>query len=151
MAEGWARNNLILRGYTCFVPTRCVLRHHTRIVTLPLFVGYGFVALADDDPWIPIQYTPGVRSLLRHGSRPALCPPGAVEALQASEYLRATPLPAHRPWRTGDACCLTQGPFAHMHAVVHALDDHTATLSLLMLGELRHVTVPFHAITPIKD
>jgi len=121
-----------------------------RTVRLALFPSYAFINLQGSG-WINVCHSPGVRTLLRNGNQPAWCPDGTVEALQASEHTRATPLPSHRSWRPGDPCQLTTGPFAHMPAVIHALDDHSVTITLLMFGELRNVSVNNHDLSPINE
>lgn len=140
--EAYASDNLARQGFINFLPTFARRRYGSpRIIPTPLFSGYVFVNHEPNTSWRPIRETPGIQSLLKCGDKLQYARAGAVEALQATEHLRAIPLPPHSLWRLGDACRLAHGPFQRLHAVVAALDGEIATVTILMLGELRDIRI----------
>lgn len=147
-AERWACANLQRRGYVTYLPLYAArvrdrtLRTLTHVVQRPLFPGYAFVHLHRRDPWTPVRYAPGVRTLLMDRDRIRFTRPGTVEALQQSEALRrAVPRP-ETVWAPGMPCSFATGGFRDQPAVLVAIDGGVATVALPMLGELRELTVP---------
>lgn len=147
-AERWADANLRRSGYPTYLPLVAVQRRDRAIrallhtIHVPLFPGYVFVAHDPRTSWRPIYETPGIRSMVRNGSQLQYARPGAVEALQAAEALRAWPLLPGAAWRPGAACRLRAGPFAGQEAVVAAVRADRITISVMCLGALRSVVVP---------
>jgi transcription antitermination factor NusG len=146
-AERWACANLAKRGYACFLPTFIARRRDpvlgtlTRLVEAPLFAGYAFVYLDRRDPWTPVRYAPGVRTLLMDRDRVQFTRPGTVEALQQSEALRhAIPVP-DTVLALGMPCSLRTGALRDQPAVLVAIGGGVATVAVLMFGELRELTV----------
>jgi transcriptional antiterminator RfaH len=146
-AERWAEQNVARIGYRTYLPLVAVRKRDRAVrsmwhtVLQPLFPGYLFVVVGRGDPWTPVRYSPGVRSLLVASDGLQHCRPGAVEALQAGEELRRVLQPAGAGWRCGDACRLADGVFAGTDAVVTQLRGSRAVVALVFCGELRQAVV----------
>jgi transcription antitermination factor NusG len=147
-AESWATSQLNRQGYTTYLPLYPakrrdpVTRTMTRIIQAPLFPSYAFVQIATDDPWYPIRRTPGVRQLLlAEFGKPYILHAGALEAVRATEAKRATMTPETARWAPGMACSLATGALRDTPAVVLAVEDDTAYVSMMLFGHLREVSV----------
>src|SRR5215472_202039 len=154
-AEQWAVANLAQTGYETYLPLYASRERHPRlrwlwrVVQRPLFPRYAFVLHDQDQPWIPIRYTPGVRALIVDAERkPQYTRNGAVEALQAGDALRCSPRPPGAEWAPGDACSLAAGVFKGQPAAIIAIEDEIAEVSVIMLGELRSVRVAVDCLIP---
>src|SRR5215469_41339 len=153
-AEEWAQANLALRGYKPYLPLYAVRVRHPRLRWLgqvlrqPLFPGYIFCPHNSADPWRPIRYCPGIRANLLGGVGVQYARAADVEALQATEPFRRSPLPPGAEWAPGDACSLAAGVFKGQPAAVTAIEDEIAEVSVIMLGELRSVRVPVDCLIP---
>jgi len=153
-AERWARDNLRHQGYNAFLPLCLVLRRDRVLRTLthqveaPLFVGYLFVRCERRDVWRPIRETPGVHSIIHDGNGIQYAPDAAVSALQATEASRRTPTTPGALWAAGDPCKPAHGPFAGHDAVVLSVNRLTATVGLLLFGQMREVSVPVTSLAP---
>ena len=154
-AERCAQFHLHRLGYDCYRPTfvvRATSRYgNTHIEVRSLFPGYVFVLHDPTHPWTPIRYCPGVHAILRDGDRLRYARPGDVEALQASDELRAIPAPAGASWAPGMPCSLATGPLAGQPAVVVDTNGLVATVAVMMLGQLRHVSVPVDSLVGRDD
>ncbi len=146
-AERWAASNLRRQGYDAYLPLRTVLRRdrclptHSRPVEVPLWTGYLFVDLQSDRHWTPVAHTLGVARLLMAGPSPHIVPEAVLSVLQAGEALRRSITPPGAQWAPGAACSLATGAFSGHPAVVLSVTRQTATVALLLFGELRNVTV----------
>ena|SRR5215472_12603486 len=154
-AEQWAVANLAQTGYETYLPLYASRERHPRlrwiwrVVHKPLFPRYAFLRHAEGQPLIPVWHTPGVRALIVNAERkPQYARNGAVEALQATEPFRRSPLPPGAEWAPGDACSLAAGVFKGQPAAVSAIEDEIAEVSVIMLGELRSVRVPVECLIP---
>jgi transcription antitermination factor NusG len=142
-AERTAHAELHRRGFPAYLPLLTARLPNRHYRTGPLFPGYLFVQLRLDRPWNPVRYCPGVFSLLSIDGIPSICPDAAVEALQATEALRATPTPDSRYWAPGMPCSLGK-PHAliGVPAIVTAVHDHDiADITMIMFGQLRSLSV----------
>ena len=118
-AERTAHAELHRRGFTAYLPLITTRWRDRTWHTGPLFSGYLFCRIRLDQPWNPVKLCPGVFSLISVDGIPSICPEAAVDALRASEHLRATPQPSSAFWAPGMACRLAVGtPFAGHDAVV---------------------------------
>jgi transcription antitermination factor NusG len=141
-AENWATVSLARAGYETYMPLFATMRGKPkRMAHVPLFSGYVFVALAPEQGWVAARYALGVRRLCMAGDHPTYVPDGAVEALQATEDARRSLPPADSIWRPGAPCRLNGGSLAGLDAVVSTIAGEVAVVHVLMLGELRAVTV----------
>jgi len=148
-AEHWAERNLRQQGYATFLPTVTVLRRDralrsmTHPVQAPLWPRYVFVAFdPQHDPWQPINSTYGVQKLVSDSRGPRELNAGAWKALQGVVALAATQPPGSGSWASGDAVSLGKGHvMAGVAGVVVKVGKKTAQVAVLMLGELRNVTV----------
>jgi transcription antitermination factor NusG len=146
-AERRAYAALHLKGYEPYLPLLTVRRPDRSYHTAALFPGYLFIRLDLQRPWYPIRYAPGVYSLLTTDGSPTVCPEAVILALRAGDALRAAPLPATASWAPGMACSLATGPLRHHPAVVTDVGRETATVAILMLGQLCQARVPLDALT----
>ena len=153
-AERWAQSNLQRLGYVTFLPLYAsrvrdrVVQTLTRIVERPLFSRYLFVQHDNPDLWRPIREAPGVASVLTNGNRIQYVNAGAVEALQATEDARRSPMPRNAQYRPGVACTPRDGPFQGLPGVVLSTQDDIATVGILFLGALREIPMPFDSLIP---
>lgn len=140
-AERRAHASLHRFGYQPYLPLITVRWRDRSWHTQALFPGYLFVHIQPGKSWYPIRYAPGVFGLVSIEGKPTPCPEGAVEALQASEVVRATCLRFGPQWAPGMPCSLAAGAFEGCPAVVLKVGQDMALVSLLMFGELREVAV----------
>ena len=69
-----------------------------------------------------------------------------MEALRASEHLRATPTPHSALWAPGMACSLATGPLSGHQGVITEVGADMALVALLMFGHLRTVAVDIQCL-----
>lgn len=81
--DRFAEQNLGQQGFVTFVPRQLkIVRHAGSTVThhVPYFHDHLFVAIdLKTQRWQSVNSTPGIRSLVTRGERPAPVPPGFVE------------------------------------------------------------------------
>jgi transcriptional antiterminator RfaH len=140
-AERRAHAALHHKGYQPYLPLITVRLPNRHYHTSALFPGYLFIRLSPLKPWYPIRYAPGVFHLLTVEGKPHPCRAGAVEALQALEAQRATPLPESALWAPGMPCSLGTGPFEGHLGMVLSVGREMALVSLMLFGALREVSV----------
>jgi transcription antitermination factor NusG len=155
-AEPIASVGLRLAGYRTYLPRYARRRggngpRRADIVHSPLFSGYVFVALAPGQGWVAARYTRGVHRLCMAGDHPTYVAAGAVEALQAGDAVRQHLPPADSVWRPGAPCRLNGGSLAGLDAVVATIAGEVAVVHVLMLGELRAVTVDAASLCERRD
>jgi hypothetical protein len=85
------------------------------------------------------------------GDHPTYVATGAVEALQAGDAFRLHLPPADSVWRPGAPCKLNGGSLAGLDAVVATIAGEVAVVHVLMLGELRAVTVDAASLRERRD
>ena len=152
-AERRAHAALHLRGFEAYLPLVTVRWRNRTWHTGPAFPAYLFVRLDLTRPWHPVTACPGVYHLLRVNSRPATCSDAVVaalrEALDGADALAAT----EPPWKVGTPCSVLLGPLASMPAVVTyiAPGDDIAQIAIMMLGQLRTVSVPLDCLRARDD
>jgi transcriptional antiterminator RfaH len=134
--ERLALDGLTRQGFHPYCPMITKRIRHARKfsnVLRPLFPSYVFVEL---DPskhrWRPILSTFGVRTLVRHGERPALLAPEFVEALKARERDGAIARPDN-DLAPGQDVRLSSGYFAGLTAQILELDQNERVTVLLNL------------------
>jgi transcriptional antiterminator RfaH len=148
-AERWADQNLRRLGFTTYLPLVAIRRPDrvtpslTHRVLVPLWPGYVFVQHDNPDLWRPIREAPGVANVLKCGNRLQYVRQGALEAARA--VVEATSYPTHG-LVVGAACSVLLGPLEGMSGVVIQLGREYALVSLLMLGQLRSVSVPLDCL-----
>jgi transcriptional antiterminator RfaH len=151
-AEFFADANLRRCGYRTLLPLYALRRRdgrpiRTTSILVPLFSRYLFLMFDHlTESWSPVRATPGVVDLVRAGLEPAYVNTSAVEALEATQALRSTLTPPEDLWRPGDACELSQGPFAGLPAVVTHVSTETANIAVMFLGHLRNLLVPLDCL-----
>jgi transcription antitermination factor NusG len=150
-AERTAHAELHRRGFTAYLPLITTRWRDRTWHTSPLFSGYLFCRIRLDQPWNPVRYAPGVFSLISVDGIPSICPDAAVDALRATEALRATPTPPSALWAPGMPCRLATGALAGHQGVVTEVGADTARVALLMLGHLREISLPLDCLTSRDD
>ena len=155
-AEPIASVGLRLAGYDTYLPRYARRRggngpRRADIVHSPLFSGYLFIALAPGQGWVAARYTRGVHRLCMAGDHPTYVRDGAVEALQAGDAFRQHLPAADSVWRPGAPCRLNAGSLAGLDAVVATIAGEVAVVHVLMLGELRAVTVDAASLAVRRD
>ena len=150
-AERRAHAALHRIGFTAYLPLISVRWADRTWHTRPLFPGYCFVRMRLDRPWSPVTYAPGVFSLLSFDGKPATCSDTVVEAVRSAvDAAEAFPAPSHH-WKPGTPCSLAAGPLKGMPAVVTHVATETATITVMMLGHLRNVSVPLDCLRARDD
>jgi transcription antitermination factor NusG len=156
-AERWAHLNLLRIGYEAFLPL-CTVRRRDRVVRSlihtveqPLFRSYLFVQHQLGTSWRPIRSAPGVSTLITVGGRLEYAAPGAVEALQETEQLRRAPTTQEGLFRPGSACRLNGGPLKGHEAAVVAVTGDNVVVTVMLFGELRHISVALNALSLRDD
>jgi transcriptional antiterminator RfaH len=158
-AELWAEANLRRSGYTTFLPTHLVRQRDRALPSLvhsvirPLFPRYLFLLFDHRAAsWSPIRATPGVADLIRSGSDVHYAPDAAVSALQATEAARRCLTAENAKWASGVPCSLATGhPFEGHQAVVVQVGKESATIAIMLFGELREVAVDANCLVPRED
>jgi transcription antitermination factor NusG len=120
-------------------------------VQVPLFRSYLFVRHTLGESWRSIHTAPGVSNLIIVAGQIQYASPGAVEALQATERARQSIHPSASLCRPGAACRLLSGPFHGHDAVVSAIEGDNVVLCIVMLGELRQISVSLESLGPRED
>src|SRR5215471_21178462 len=154
-ADRFAQWSLHRLGLTAYRPTfavRCRSPHgHEHTEARSLFPGYLFVLHEPGTSWRQIRDAPGVSALVRSGRNLDYARPGDIEALMAGDELRATPTPAGPVWAPGAPCSLGRGHVLEgQPAVVIAAARELVTVAVMMLGQLRHVSVPVDSLV-VRD
>jgi transcription antitermination factor NusG len=147
-AEFWGRSNLIRQGFKAYCPTYITRRRDRALPTLwhqveaPLFTGYIFVNLGDNEPWFAIRRTPGIRQIMLSSfANPHHVPHGVVEALQATQAARRSADAGRTSWAPGTACRLAAGPMRGHDAVVIGTRDGRTLVGVMCFGAMREVAV----------
>jgi len=149
-AERWALANLTRQGFTAYLPMTTALRRDRATpsmrhrVSVPLFSGYLFVV--PGLLWAPIRSTAGVSRLLMAGNHPHYLVAGAVEALQAGDAVRATPLAEHALIATGEAVVVARGAASGMVGAVVSINGDLARIGCMFFGQLREITIPIASL-----
>lgn len=149
-AERWANDNLIRSGYQTYLPLYLVSRPDRATPTIlhrvlvPLWSRYLFIRFDHlAESWTPIRDTPGVSDLVRCGSDVHYAGAGTVEALQATEDARRSPLPETGSWAPGTPCSLGKGyVMGGLPAVVLESNRNRVRIGIMFLGDIRIVSVP---------
>lgn len=151
--EAVAIDNLVRQGYTIYCPQTVQAkrrRRHWQKVIEPLFPRYLFMRLAAGlDDFAPIRSTLGVVGLLRFGTKPAVMPQPAIDAIQRQERAIISQAGVHPNWKSGDEVEIIDGPFASLKGVFQASCSTERVLVLLnMLGRENPVAVNADDIIP---
>ena len=146
--EGRAVENLINQSVNVFLPTINVEScTRGKVVSReePLFPGYLFIELEEDDPlWSKIRSTRGVRDFVKFGGRPALVPEIIVKSLQEADVSANESIVSNLP-KEGDLVLIKDGPFHELQAIFKMRDGtHRAIVLLNILGKNQQLSVDLH-------
>jgi len=150
-AEGTAVRHLAEQGFNVYLPVYRKRRSHARkidVVSAPLFPGYLFVAVADDQPWRCIDSTVGVSYLVRNGTRPAVVPPEVIAALRAAEDERGYVKIVAPELSPGESVRIVGGPFDNLMGRFERMSDRERVVVLLeLLGRPTPTVLPRESVT----
>lgn len=151
-AENWAESNLQAKGYRTWLPLVAVRRRDRvvrsmwHIVPVPAFSRYVFVQHAKGEPFTPIRYTEGIASLLSMDGFPLHASGEAVEALRAVLAAGGYQAADKPPYPPGTALRWRHGAYDGLDAIAVRSNATRTTVAVVMLGALRHITVPTHIL-----
>jgi transcriptional antiterminator RfaH len=124
----------------------------TRTALAPMFPGYVFVRMRLTGSLIAVRYTPGVRDLVRFGSRIPIVPDEVIRELREAVRESAA-LTRRASVEAGMAACVQEGPFEGFTGTVLQFDCAKERIRLLieLLGHSRVLDVPLTAVGPLVD
>ena len=133
--ERVALENLSRQYYRAYLPLIRVRRRsrgRRRALVEPMFPRYLFVFLSDvGENWGPIRSTRGVARMIRFGAKPAIVPPGLIEALRGGEDEHGVQNLPEPVYREGDRVLISDGPMAGYEAIFAANSGKERVLLLL--------------------
>jgi transcription antitermination factor NusG len=138
-------------GVEVFLPTYSVVRQWTdrsKCLSLPLFPCYVFLRKCFEQRW-GILATPGVRSFVMFGGRPALISDPEIDAIRKAveSNLRVEP---HPFLRCGDCARVKSGPLANIEGIlVREKESYRLVVSLELLGKSMSVEVDAFSVQPL--
>ena len=154
--EAVARDNLQRQSFRTYLPMlRQAKRRRGRWqeVVEPLFPRYLFLELDFGvQNLAPIRSTLGVVHLVQFGLRPAIAPPGFVEALMAAEdQAAACHLADNELFRQGDRVMIAGGPFAGCQAIFdESTGEGRVAVLLEWLGRINRVQIDRNQLIGVK-
>jgi transcriptional antiterminator RfaH len=141
-----AQEHLQNQHYHCFLPeiTRDQIKKGKRqLITEPLFPGYLFLQVNEQQSWSPIRSTRGVARIVAFNGRPEPVPDSIIAALQE----RIAQQPPEQNLQAGDPIRITQGPFANIEAIFSAYDgDERVVILLKLLQQQQKLVLPANSI-----
>ena len=135
--EAQAIENLARQDFCTYCPmTIKRIRHARRAYDArrPLFPGYVFVSPGLRQQWRPALSSPGVRSLVMSGEKPARLPAGLIENLKAREVDGILCRP-ETSFRVGQEVAIRGGPFDGLIGQIIEMRENDRILVLLDLLE----------------
>ncbi|MDX1756677.1 MAG: transcription/translation regulatory transformer protein RfaH [Marinobacter sp.] len=144
-----ALDHLQRQDIPCFYPKVKVekVRAGKRVSRLePLFAGYLFVHLHQDDPrWAKLRSTRGVLRVVGFGNQPAAIGDEVIQRLKQGLSL----VEEQGGIRAGQPVELDDGPFRGLSAVFQAFDgDERAIVLIEFMQKQQRVTVPVTTLRP---
>ena len=134
--EEFAIENLVRQDYNAYCPMMMRrIRHARRTYDAkrPLFPGYVFVERPSQrQSWRPLLGTFGVRSVVCHGERPSLLPPGFVESLKVRE-IDGTIRKPELPFKPGQLVAISGGALDGLVGQILEIRESDRVLLLLNL------------------
>ena len=152
--ELFARDNLELQGFRCYMPTvKKTVRHARKVSTVraPFFPRYFFTILdLERDRWRSVNGTIGVGGLIMEDIRPKPVPDGVVESLiEITDELGL--LSFERDLMIGDTVKILNGPLSGTFGELVKLNEKGRVSVLLsIMGGQREVTMQSDSIAPIS-
>ena len=151
--EQTAEVHLIRQGYETYLPQTLADKRSKKNKyknTIPLFPGYLFVCLSDqNDNWQPIQSTRGVISLIKFGNIPASVPAAIIEMLKKNQDAKGINHTFRTGYQKGDRIRMLNKPFDLIEAVVHSVASERIFIILDNMRTGSKVEVGYRDIEPI--
>lgn len=146
-AQGFrALENLEQQGVVCFFPlieVEHIRQGKRRWKTEPLFKGYLFIALDDDNPlWEKLRSTRGVARVVSFANRPAPIPEEVIEHIRQS----LETIEEEGGLKAGAALEVQDGPFRGLRAVFDRYDGEERAMILIDFLQKQH-----RVSMPLKD
>lgn len=141
--------NLTNQGVSCFYP-KVQVQHCRQGKVLwrpePLFPGYIFIELAEDDvAWSKIRSTRGVQKIIGFSGRPAEVSREVIAQVRETlGFLGDQP-----KIKPGQKVRVIEGPFTGLDAVFQAFDgEHRAMVLVSFMQKMCSVALPLSAVKP---
>lgn len=123
--------NLENQNIRCFYPEIGIERVINRkqvVRSEPLFPGYIFIQLDQDDPsWKKIHSTRGVLRVLSFGGKPGVIPDEVIEYI--ADNLKT--VQSAGGLRKGEPVCIQDGPFSGLEAIFQSYDGEERAIVLI--------------------
>nr|WP_256489339.1 transcription/translation regulatory transformer protein RfaH [Pleionea sp. CnH1-48] len=144
--ESRALENLLNQEIEAFLPeveVEKVVKGKIRVVVEPLFPGYVFIRLEEDNPlWGKIRSTRGLKDFVRFGGQPASIPVKVIEQLRQTSTLYSSRQRISQVPQKGQAVLLIGGAFSGLQAAFEISDgDSRAYVLLEVLGKTQRLQV----------
>ncbi|OIO87591.1 MAG: hypothetical protein AUK03_17725 [Anaerolineae bacterium CG2_30_64_16] len=146
-AEAQVARTLMVRGFKVFLPL-LPTRQGERIK--PLFPTYLFVHCDLDTVDVRnLYWVPGLRRIVRYGSRPVVVPDNAIEIIEAGlrKIEAQGGLPKHH-FKPGDEVIIEEGPLAGLSGIFQGPIGPAERVRILVdfLGQANRAEVPVTAL-----
>jgi transcriptional antiterminator RfaH len=114
--ERFVRDHLLGEGLDLYLPeVRNKVQRADRPSQRPFFPHYLFLRYPGAEKLAAVRWTPGVRSIVTFGDRPALIPDRVIQHIITR--LRTYQLPEEEPFKPGQVVHIIDGPFEGMDAI----------------------------------
>ena len=114
--ERMVRDYLENEGFRVYLPEiRNKIQRSDRRSKRPFFPHYLFIKGSDEDKIAEIRWTPGLRSVVSFGGRPALVPDKIVEHIR--ERLKTYEISEEELYKSGERIRVASGPFEGLDVI----------------------------------
>ncbi|QGZ32091.1 transcription/translation regulatory transformer protein RfaH [Stutzerimonas stutzeri] len=148
--DGRAQAHLARQGFECFAPivkVQTMGGGRLRELQEPLFPGYLFIRMGENDNWLSLRSTRGVSRVVAFCGQPCRVQDAIVEHLRQrceTTDVRAALMP-------GDRVQVKVGARADIEAVFVAMDAEQRVMVLLnVLNRQQQVQIPLARIQPVQ-
>ena len=155
-AEKKVAERMEAKGYDVWLPTVTTARQWSdrlKQVTVPLFPGYLFARTPEHEGYVPLLRTPGVLTLVKEGSKPALLTQSYVSRLRAvvqSPAIEVEPVADAITYHPGDEVEVQEGALAGFRGVVTELRGRRRLIVwVAALGRGLVCTIGTAAVRPV--
>jgi transcriptional antiterminator RfaH len=135
--DGRAREHLQRQGFECFAPeltVQIVCAGKLREQQQPLFPGYVFIRMGEEDSWLSLRSTRGVNRVVAFCGQPCRVQDATVDHLR----LRCEVTDSKPAFTPGDRVQVRVGEFADMEAIFLSMDGEERVMLLLSVLNRQH-------------
>ncbi len=154
--EHVAEFNIKQQGFGTYIPCYKKLKRHARRVypvLAPLFPRYFFVQIDQENSnWLPINYTPGVKYLLKNKEGMLSSVPNNIieELYRNHDETGLVSLSVLELFKSGDKVRILDGAFINHMAIYEKMtDDQRVELLINLIQQEVKITVPLYAVEKI--